>query len=74
MLKLTDKGLLEGTWSQGSALSLTLSRLAEGAIPEKNALKDLGDLSAEVIAGQTKYQIPALVGGFQILRGKTAAQ
>ncbi|MEY3233152.1 MAG: hypothetical protein RL230_423 [Pseudomonadota bacterium] len=70
MLKLTDKGLLEGTWSQGSALSLTLSRLAEGAIPEKNALKDLGDLSAEVIAGQTKYQIPALVGGFQILRGK----
>ena len=70
MLKLTDKGLLEGTWSQGRALSLTLSRLAEGAIPEKNALKDLGDLSAEVIAGQTKYQIPALVGGFQILRGK----
>ncbi len=71
VLTLSEKGLLEGTWSQGSALPLTLSRLAEGAVPEKSALKDLGDLSAEVTAGQTKYQIPALVGGFRVLRGKT---
>lgn len=70
MLKLSDQGLLVGTWSHGGALPLTMSRLAEGAIPEKSALKDLGDLSTEVTAGHTKYQIPALVGGFQILRGK----
>lgn len=70
VLKLSDKGLLEGTWLQGGALPLTLSPLAEGAVPEKSAFKDLGDLSAEVTAGQTKYQIPALVGGFQVLRGK----
>ena len=70
VLKLSDKGVLEGTWSQGGALPLTLSRLAEGAVPEKSALKDLGDLSAEVTVGQAKYQIPAIVGGFQVLRGK----
>jgi CubicO group peptidase (beta-lactamase class C family) len=70
VLKLSDKGVLEGTWSQGGALALTLTRLAEGAVPEKSGLKDLGDLSTEVTAGQIKYQIPALVGGFQVLRGK----
>jgi len=68
VLNLSEKGLLEGTWSQGGALPLTLSRLVEGAVPEKSALKDLGDLSVEVTAGQTRYQIPALVGGYQILR------
>lgn len=69
-VKLSDQGVLEGTWSQGRALPVTLSRLAEGAVPEKSSLEDLGDLQAEVTAGQTKYQIPALVGGFQIMRGK----
>ncbi len=54
VLKLSDKGVLEGTWSQGGALPLTLSRLAEGAVPEKSAPKDLGDLSAEVTVGQAK--------------------
>ena len=71
-LSLTEQGSLEGTWSQGSARPLTLSRLADGAEPEKSGLKDLGDLQAEVTAGQAKYQIPALVGGFAILRGQAS--
>lgn len=71
-LKLSEKGLLEGTWSQGNTLPLTLSRLAEGAVPEQSSLKDLGDLQVEVTAGQAKYKIPALAGGFMVLSGKAA--
>jgi CubicO group peptidase (beta-lactamase class C family) len=69
-LKLTDQGVLEGTWTQGSARPLTLSRFAEGVEPAKSGLKDLSDLQTEVTLGQAKYHIPALAGGFRLMRGK----
>ena len=70
-LKLDEAGALEGTWSQGGALPLRLSRLADGAVPEKAVPEKLADLQTEVNSAQAKYQIPALVGGFKVVRASS---
>jgi CubicO group peptidase (beta-lactamase class C family) len=70
-VKLTrnaSNGALEGEFQQGLTSPLTLTRLADGQMPERPKPQPFADFASEVTASRSRTNAPALGGAFALVK------